>query len=77
MSLAERDELDRWKRRRRTRWPPAAPPPVAGPIRVHGKFFFAGETKYFVKGVTYGPFARRQRTARNSPSAPWSSAISR
>ncbi|HVH74682.1 MAG TPA: glycosyltransferase [Stellaceae bacterium] len=27
------------------------------PIRVHGKFFFCGEEKYFVKGVTYGPFA--------------------
>ena len=31
--------------------------PRAVPIRVHGKFFFAGERKYFVKGVTYGPFA--------------------
>src|SRR5258708_5662681 len=27
-----------------------------GDIRVHGKFFFAGETKHFVKGVTHGPF---------------------
>jgi len=41
---------------------PAARPvlrPGSGrePIRVHGKFFFAGEAKYFVKGVTYGPFA--------------------
>jgi glycosyltransferase involved in cell wall biosynthesis len=27
------------------------------PIRVHGKFFFCGDEKYFVKGVTYGPFA--------------------
>jgi len=26
------------------------------PIRVSGKFFFAGDEKYFVKGVTYGPF---------------------
>src|SRR5690348_3958983 len=34
--------------------PPIAPP--AGPIRVHGKFFFAGAVKHFVKGVTYGPF---------------------
>jgi O-antigen biosynthesis protein len=25
-------------------------------IRVQGKFFFAGEAKFFVKGVTYGPF---------------------
>jgi len=33
------------------------PPAVAEPIRVHGKFFFAGEAKHFVKGVTYGPFA--------------------
>jgi glycosyltransferase involved in cell wall biosynthesis len=36
---------------------PAAPPSKAGgPLRVHGKFFFAGESKHFVKGVTYGPF---------------------
>ena len=32
-------------------------PAVAGPVRVHGKFFFAGQTKHFVKGATYGPFA--------------------
>ena len=25
-------------------------------LRVQGKFFFAGEAKFFVKGVTYGPF---------------------
>ena len=25
-------------------------------IRVQGKFFFAGQDKFFVKGVTYGPF---------------------
>ncbi len=30
---------------------------IVGPIRVHGKFFFAGDAKHFVKGVTYGPFA--------------------
>src|SRR5580700_1156906 len=36
---------------------PRAPAKPAGIIRVHGKFFFAGETKHFVKGVTYGPFA--------------------
>jgi len=29
---------------------------ASGPVRVHGKFFFAGENKHFVKGVTYGPF---------------------
>jgi len=27
-------------------------------IRVHGKFFFVGEQKYFIKGVTYGPFPK-------------------
>jgi glycosyltransferase involved in cell wall biosynthesis len=27
------------------------------PIRVCGKFFFAGEKKHFIKGVTYGPFS--------------------
>jgi glycosyltransferase involved in cell wall biosynthesis len=29
----------------------------AASIRVQGKFFFAGEDKFFIKGVTYGPFA--------------------
>jgi glycosyltransferase involved in cell wall biosynthesis len=39
-------------------WAPlAAAAAAAGPIRVHGKFFFAGAAKHFVKGVTYGPFA--------------------
>jgi len=28
----------------------------AAAIRVNGKFFFRGEGKFFVKGVTYGPF---------------------
>jgi O-antigen biosynthesis protein len=38
---------------------PPAPAPVSatGPLRVHGKFFFAGDAKHFVRGVTYGPFA--------------------
>lgn len=27
------------------------------PVRVQAKFFFEGERKFFVKGVTYGPFA--------------------
>jgi GT2 family glycosyltransferase len=27
------------------------------PVKVRAKFFFAGETKFFLKGVTYGPFA--------------------
>jgi GT2 family glycosyltransferase len=26
------------------------------PIRVQGKFFFCGDAKFFIKGVTYGPF---------------------
>jgi glycosyltransferase involved in cell wall biosynthesis len=30
--------------------------PQIGPISVRGKFFFAGDDKHFVKGVTYGPF---------------------
>jgi len=29
---------------------------VLEPIRVQAKFFFEGEKKFFVKGVTYGPF---------------------
>ncbi len=36
--------------------PPAEPARI-GAIRVRGKSFFAGDTKHFVKGVTYGPFA--------------------
>lgn len=36
--------------------PPAAAKPLL-PIRVRAKFFFEGETKWFIKGVTYGPFA--------------------
>jgi glycosyltransferase involved in cell wall biosynthesis len=34
-------------------------PDIAGPIRVQGKFFFVGQRKHFIKGVTYGPFPRR------------------
>jgi GT2 family glycosyltransferase len=36
----------------------AAPTAAAdgAPVRVLGKFFFEGEAKLFVKGVTYGPF---------------------
>ena len=30
---------------------------LAQPIRVHGKSFFAGDAKHFVRGATYGPFA--------------------
>ena len=40
---------------------PSAPPPTVvaplEPIRVRAKFFFEGDKKWFIKGVTYGPFA--------------------
>jgi glycosyltransferase involved in cell wall biosynthesis len=39
----------------------SAPAPAAiaslPPIRVRAKFFFEGDRKWFIKGVTYGPFA--------------------
>jgi GT2 family glycosyltransferase len=51
----------------------AAPAPAecapAAPIRVHGKFFFAGARKHFVKGVTYGPFAPRADGTQFPPRA--------
>ena len=33
------------------------PSSALAPIRVQGKFFFAGDRKFYAKGVTYGPFA--------------------
>ena len=30
--------------------------PALPRIRAMGKFFFEGDRKFFVKGVTYGPF---------------------
>src|SRR5260370_7445904 len=36
---------------------PCASAATLSPIRVRGKFFFAGERKFWVKGVTYGRFA--------------------
>ncbi len=30
--------------------------PAPGPVRAVAKFFFEGDRKFFVKGVTYGPF---------------------
>ena len=40
---------------------PSAPPPAThrllSAFRVRAKFFFEGDTKWFIKGVTYGPFA--------------------
>ncbi|MBV8132128.1 MAG: glycosyltransferase [Alphaproteobacteria bacterium] len=35
-----------------------------GAIRVHGKFFFAGDQKHFVRGVTYGPFSQGSHGAQ-------------
>ena len=35
----------------------AAPPRPFPPITVRAKFFFDGDEKFFLKGVTYGPFA--------------------
>ncbi len=35
---------------------PAAPSAAAERVRVHAKFFFRGDRKFFLKGVTYGPF---------------------
>jgi glycosyltransferase involved in cell wall biosynthesis len=36
---------------------PAGAAPSLEPIRVRAKFFFEGDRKFFLKGVTYGPFA--------------------
>lgn len=36
-------------------------PPTASRITVDGKFFRSGEAKFYVKGVTYGPFAPNER----------------
>jgi hypothetical protein len=35
----------------------AHPEEDSAAVRVQGKFFFTGDSKFFVKGVTYGPFA--------------------
>jgi O-antigen biosynthesis protein len=59
MAVVETEEVAR-------RQPPVQPvkfdPP--GRIRVHGKFFFIGERKHFIKGVTYGPFAKGSHGAQ-------------
>ena len=54
-----------------TSFKPARMVPVepSGPIRVQGKFFFVGERKYFVKGVTYGPFPKGSHGAQFSERA--------
>ena len=59
MAVVETEEVAR-------RQPPAQPvrfDPPAG-IRVHGKFFFIGEKKHFIKGVTYGPFPKGSHGAQ-------------
>lgn len=41
----------------------SADPPVTVPVRVGGKFLFAGDAKLYLRGVTYGTF----RTAEGAP----------
>ena len=36
----------------------------SAPVRVQGKFFFVGDKKHFVKGVTYGPFPKGSHGAQ-------------
>ena len=36
---------------------PSSANPVLEPIRIRAKFFYEGGKKFFLKGVTYGPFA--------------------
>jgi beta-galactosidase/beta-glucuronidase len=38
-------------------------PDGSGQVRVQGKFFFVGEEKHFIKGVTYGPFPKASHGA--------------
>jgi GT2 family glycosyltransferase len=48
-----------------TRLPPVSQARLepSHPIRVQGKFFFVGERKHFIKGVTYGPFPKASHGA--------------
>ena len=39
----------------------STPPRRLEPIRARAKFFFEGERKFFLKGVTYGPFTPNAR----------------
>jgi O-antigen biosynthesis protein len=59
MTLVETEEVA-------TLLPPAPTAAVepSGPVRVEGKFFFVGERKHFIKGVTYGPFPRGSHGAQ-------------
>ncbi len=42
-------------------------PPITTGVRprAEGKFFFVGEEKLYVRGVTYGPFARMKKPVTN------------
>ena len=40
--------------------PEAAPVVAGGAVTVDGRFFRAGERKFYVKGCTYGPFATNE-----------------
>ncbi len=59
MTTVESDQVATWSPPALTRKDDRPPP-----IRVHGKFFFAGEQKHFVKGVTYGPFPKGSHGAQ-------------
>ena len=37
---------------------------IDAPVQVHGKFFFVGNEKFYVKGATYGPFGPRPHGAQ-------------
>ena len=57
MTLVETQEAE-------IRPPVTAKLDLSGPVRVRGKFFFVGEKKHFVKGVTYGPFRKGSHGAQ-------------
>src|ERR1700675_1525673 len=51
---ARRPSLQSWTPQRTATTSPAVS--SSAPMRAVAKFFFDGERKFFVKGVTYGPF---------------------
>jgi O-antigen biosynthesis protein len=57
MTLVETQEAEIWS-------PTTAKLDRSGPVRVQGKFFFVGEKKHFVRGVTYGPFPKGSHGAQ-------------
>jgi O-antigen biosynthesis protein len=36
--------------------PPRPVLPAVGPLKIRGKFLFCGDDKFYIRGVTYGPF---------------------